>query len=89
MPVIRRRVPRDAGARSRLCFHNEVNPMSDNGQKKFRSYCIADLTYIDIQAYLKEKDTILIPMASMEQHGPHLPLKTDTVTAEEVTRRVC
>ena len=63
--------------------------MTDNGQKKFRSYCIADLTYVDIQEYLKEKDTILIPMASMEQHGPHLPLKTDTVTAEEVTRRVC
>jgi creatinine amidohydrolase len=27
-------------------------------------------------------------MASTEQHGPHLPLKTDTVTAEEVARRV-
>jgi creatinine amidohydrolase len=54
----------------------------------FRSHNIADLTYIDIQEYLKTKDTILIPMASTEQHGPHLPLKTDTVTAEEVTRRV-
>ncbi len=64
--------------------------MSNNGhERKFRSYCIADLTYVDIQEYLKEKDTILIPMASMEQHGQHLPLKTDTVTAEEVARRVC
>jgi creatinine amidohydrolase len=27
-------------------------------------------------------------MASTEQHGPHLPLKTDTVTAEEVSKRV-
>lgn len=54
----------------------------------FRSYNLADLTYIDIGEYLKEKDTILIPMASTEQHGPHLPLKTDTVTAEEVARRV-
>lgn len=60
--------------------------MSDNG--KFRSYNIADLTYVDIQEYLKTKDLILIPMASTEQHGPHLPLKTDTVTAEEVSRRV-
>lgn len=55
---------------------------------KFRSYNLADLTYVDIGEYLKEKDTILIPMASTEQHGPHLPLKTDTVTAEEVARRV-
>lgn len=59
--------------------------MSTNG---FRSYNIADLAYPDIQEYLKTKDAIMIPMASTEQHGPHLPLKTDTVTAEEVTRRV-
>jgi len=55
---------------------------------EFRSYNIADLPYPDIQDYLKTKDIILIPMASTEQHGPHLPLKTDTVTAEEVSRRV-
>ena len=60
--------------------------MSDNG--KFRSYNIADLTFVDIQEYLKTKDLILAPLASTEQHGPHLPLKTDTVTAEEVSRRV-
>jgi creatinine amidohydrolase len=60
--------------------------MSDNGT--FRSYNIADLTFVDIQEYLKTKDLILVPMASTEQHGPHLPLKTDTVTAEEVSRRV-
>src|SRR3990170_7327926 len=55
---------------------------------EFRSYTLADLCYPDIQEYLKTKDLILIPMASTEQHGPHLPLKTDTVTAEEVARRV-
>jgi creatinine amidohydrolase len=60
--------------------------MTDNG--RLRSYNIADLTYVDIQEYLKTKDLILVPMASTEQHGPHLPLKTDTVTAEEVSRRV-
>ncbi|MCG3211570.1 MAG: Creatinine amidohydrolase [Anaerolineae bacterium] len=60
--------------------------MSDNGQ--FRSYNIVDLTFVDIQEYLKTKDIIMVPIASTEQHGPHLPLKTDTVTAEEVSRRV-
>jgi creatinine amidohydrolase len=55
---------------------------------ELRSYNIVDLPYPDIQEYLKTKDLILIPMASTEQHGPHLPLKTDTVTAEEVSRRV-
>lgn len=60
--------------------------MSNNGQ--FRSYNIADLTFVDIQEYLQTKDIIMVPVASTEQHGPHLPLKTDTVTAEEVSRRV-
>ena len=47
-------------------------------------------TYIpaeEIQAYLKRSDLILIPMASTEQHGPHLPLSTDTTTAYEVSKR--
>lgn len=51
------------------------------------SHCLADLAFPDIQSYLAQNDLILIPMASTEQHGPHLPLSTDTVTAYEVSRR--
>jgi creatinine amidohydrolase len=52
------------------------------------SHCLADLAYPDVQAYLQRSDLILIPMASTEQHGPHLPLSTDTVLAEAFTRRI-
>lgn len=31
---------------------------------------------------------MLVPMASTEQHGPHLPLYTDTITAMEISQRV-
>lgn len=55
---------------------------------KFLSWDLGDLTYVDIREYLQEKDTILVPMASLEQHGPHLPLYTDTITAVEVSNRV-
>ena len=55
---------------------------------KFRSWDLGNLTYVDIREYLNHKDTILIPMASLEQHGPHLPLYTDTITAIEVASRV-
>jgi creatinine amidohydrolase len=60
----------------------------DAFRKKFLSWDIGNLTYIDIREYLEQKDTILIPMASLEQHGPHLPLYTDTITAVEVASRV-
>ncbi len=57
-------------------------------RSKFLSWDLGNLTFVDIREYLKVKDTILIPMASLEQHGPHLPLYTDTVTCVEISRRV-
>jgi creatinine amidohydrolase len=55
---------------------------------KFLSWDLGNLTFVDVQEYLKVKDTILVPMASFEQHGPHLPIYTDTITCIEVARRV-
>lgn len=60
----------------------------DEWRAKFRSWNLAHLTYVDIAEYLKTKDTVLVPMASTEQHGPHLPLYTDTITAVEISERV-
>jgi creatinine amidohydrolase len=60
----------------------------DEFRNKFISWNLADLTYVDIREYLKEKDTVLVPMASTEQHGPHLPLYTDTITAIEISERI-
>lgn len=57
-------------------------------RNKFLSWDLGELTYVDVQEYLKVKDTILVPMASFEQHGPHLPIYTDTITAVEVSQRV-
>lgn len=37
---------------------------------------------------LRDKDTIaIIPIGSIEQHGPHLPVQVDTLLAGEVARR--
>src|SRR3989304_4386512 len=57
-------------------------------RRKFISWELGDLTYVDIQEYLKSKDTILVPMASFEQHGQNLPIYTDTITAIEISCRV-
>jgi len=58
----------------------------DAFRAKFRSWDMTELSYVDIREYLKEKDTVLVPMASTEQHGPHLPLYTDTITAIEIAK---
>lgn len=55
---------------------------------RFRSWDLGNISYTDVQEYLRSKDTILVPMASFEQHGPHLPIYTDTITCIEVARRV-
>jgi creatinine amidohydrolase len=47
----------------------------------------ADLTTTDF-AYLDPERTIaLLPLGAVEQHGPHLPLSTDAVIAEEIAQR--
>lgn len=57
-------------------------------REQFISWDLGNLTITDIEAYLAVKDLILVPVASLEQHGPHLPLYTDTITAVEISRRV-
>jgi len=67
---------------------NRLTEGDEDFRAKFRSWNHAYLSYVDIQEYLKTKDTILIPIASTEQHGPHLPLYTDTITAVEISERI-
>ena len=51
------------------------------------SHCLLDLAPPDIQWFLDRSDIVLIPIGSCEQHGAHLPLGTDTITALEVAKR--
>lgn len=54
---------------------------------EFPSWCLGDLSAADVKAYLQHSDTILLPKASLEQHGAHLPLFCDSITANEVAKR--
>ena len=67
-------------------------PLLTEGDEEFRakflSWDLGDLTMTDVKEYLKYKDTVLVPIASLEQHGPHLPLYTDTITAVHMSKRV-
>ena len=39
---------------------------------------MVDLTYQDIEKLVEEEAVVLFPIAVIEEHGPHLPLGTDT-----------
>ncbi len=49
---------------------------------------VGNLTFQEIGTALRASSILCLPMGSMEQHGPHLPLNTDTVLAEAFTRRI-
>ena len=66
----------------------EITEAERSFREQFVSWNLAELSYVDIRAYLEEKDLVLVPMASTEQHGPHLPLYCDTITAIEISARI-
>jgi creatinine amidohydrolase len=46
------------------------------------------LTMPGLEALRQQTQTVILPLGSLEEHGPHLPLGTDTFHAMEVARRV-
>lgn len=49
---------------------------------------IEELTMPEFVAGLEKTRTVLIPFGATEEHGPHLPLATDTLHAAEVGRKL-
>lgn len=52
---------------------------------------LGEMTNLEIEEHLAargDKSTVLIPIGSAEQHGPHGPLSTDVIIPTEVCRRV-
>jgi len=45
---------------------------------------LSNLTWEAVSYYLKEKDSLIIPIGICEQHSKHLPLNTDTLVAEYI-----
>jgi creatinine amidohydrolase len=47
-----------------------------------------NMTMPGLEALRQQTRTVILPLGSLEEHGPHLPLGTDTFHAMEVARRV-
>ncbi|MDP7386715.1 MAG: creatininase family protein, partial [Nitrospinota bacterium] len=46
-----------------------------------RPWILQEITWPEVEAYLKRDDIILLPVGSVEQHAHHMPLGTDSYTA--------
>ena len=52
------------------------------------SRMIGHLVFSEVESAIAASSVLCLPMGSIEQHGPHLPLNTDCVIAEALTRRI-
>jgi creatinine amidohydrolase len=49
---------------------------------------LGEMTNPEVEAFLKEHHTVIVPTGAVEQHGPHGPLLTDVLIPQEIARRV-
>jgi len=56
--------------------------------KTSNPHLLSELTWPEAQKRFKEVDIALLPVGSIEQHGPHLPLDTDAFDARYLAQKV-
>ena len=49
---------------------------------------LAEMTNTEVERFLTDHHTVIVPVGSTEQHGPHLALSADVLIPQEVARRV-
>ncbi len=48
---------------------------------------LGSMTWREVKAFVHDRVVALVPVGSLEAHGPHLPLNTDVVIAADMARR--
>lgn len=49
---------------------------------------LSHMNYIEVENYLRSSDAVLIPVGSLENHGLHLPLGTDTLIPDRIAQLI-
>lgn len=74
--------PFELGSAEEQRTSGKISTMTKN------DYLWAELTWPEAEKRLQEVDVAILPVGAIEQHGPHLPLDTDTFDADYLARRV-
>lgn len=64
------------------------SPSNNGALKPTEHHLLGELTWPEAERRFKEVDVALLPVGSIEQHGPHLPLDTDAFDAEYLAGQV-
>ncbi len=51
-------------------------------------YILENITMIEFKKYLRNTKTIVFPFGTIEEHGKHLPLNTDSLIIQEILKLV-
>jgi creatinine amidohydrolase/Fe(II)-dependent formamide hydrolase-like protein/7-cyano-7-deazaguanine synthase in queuosine biosynthesis len=73
---------------TRSIAKKKENESALKGSSASQSYLWGELSWPEAEDYLRQTDIALLPVGAIEQHGPHLPLDTDTFDAEYLSRSV-
>lgn len=49
---------------------------------------LGEMTNPEVIEFLKQHQTVIVPVGAVEQHGPHGPLLTDVLIPQEIARRI-
>ena len=63
----------------------QTNPL--RGETKVRNY-LPHMSWTEVEDLLTRTDMVLMPVGSLEQHGPHLPIGTDFLNGVERAKLV-
>ncbi len=48
-------------------------------EERYKPYRIFDMSWVEVKEWLEKTDTVLVPVGSIEQHGPALPMGVDSI----------
>jgi len=83
-PALKRPYPFEKPQRS-----SSDTPLFKKDLPQQKSNCLlGELTWPEAKIRFKEMDVALLPVGSLEQHGPHLPLDVDAFDAQYLSRQV-
>jgi creatinine amidohydrolase len=49
---------------------------------------LPEMSWVEVEAALRQTSIVVVPLGSTEQHGPHMPLGVDALLGVELSRRV-